>query len=509
MHALHSALQPTRLDGPLTLNFDGISQQLRFKLSDSAFSVVAAVDIDNKKIVLKSVQLQAGKAQLDLSGSLARDAVSAYQAQGTLKDFNPGRFINLSKLGRSQGAKSASKALQANINADFNIAGNLKPEFSSKLSFGIHDSLYDKLPMTGGGVIHMAGKRVLDSNAKLLIAGNQLSLKGAFGAPHDMLQVNIDAPALDRLGFGLAGLVKIDGEFAGTIQQPKIHAVYKAEKLKFGSQQLAQASGHIEMMGLPASNSDSALKFDLDAHGYSGEMAQLDKLTLNIAGSYDSHTIKLVSMGKVHGESIDLALTSHGRLHQAGTGLAWAGMLNQLDNRSLPRIHLASPVSISASSNQLDVGAAVITIEQAQLTLTSFAYKAGAISSTGQLDALNVTHLLRLRHEITGADMPIQTDMVLNADWNFKLAQQGSGYLQITRQGGDISIPGEAGAIKLGLDKLKMRTELQGSDLHFSAVADASRIGQLQANGNIALLASGPVLTMTPAAPVTFGSEKP
>lgn len=502
LKTLHDALQPTRLSGPVVLDFDRTRQQLRINLADSAYSVEAAADIDNSRILLKSAQLQSGQAQLKLSGSLARNTESAYQLKGALNDFNPALFINVMELNNSD-FKSLKKSIQARINSDFSISGQLKPERTAKVVFDIHDSLYGQLPMSGGGIVQVAGKQVLDSNAKLDIAGNHASVKGAFGAPGDKLDLHVDAPSLDKLGFGLSGLLKGDGQFAGTLREPKVNATYHAERLKLGQHRLAEASGQVQLSGLPAENSNATLKFDLDAQGYNGNMAQLDKLRASITGTYANHRIQLASSGKVHGEKIDMALVAHGRLHQATGGMAWIGMVDSLENRSVPHIHLEKPASISAAQDQLTVGAASINIEQAQLTLKNFAYEAGTISSAGEFNTLNVAHLLTLRRELTGADSPVQTDLVLDARWNFKLARQGNGFAQVERRSGDVSIPDTAGNIMLGLNKLQMRADLKGTALNFNAQADADRIGNMQANGSITLQSSGPLLAITPQAPVS------
>ena len=97
---------------------------------------------------------------------------------------------------------------------DFAAAGKLKPELDARLQFAIHDSTYDRLPMTGQGSLTVQGKRLLQSQAAVAIAGNTVNLNGSFGRPGDVVNFSVDAPALDRLGFGANGRLQAQGKLA-------------------------------------------------------------------------------------------------------------------------------------------------------------------------------------------------------------------------------------------------------------------------------------------------------
>lgn len=501
--ALHGALQPTQLAGPLEVVFEENRQQVRLDLTSANYSLIADASIDAQKIVLNSAKLQSAEAVLALSGSITRDERSAYAIKGTLANFNPSLFIKAMNIKAPQPEKELPfKVYQADINGSFQAEGRLQPELAARIAFDINDSTYNELPMSGGGVVNIAGKRVLDSDAALAIAGNRLAINGAFGRPDDRLLVNIDAPALEKLGFGLTGMLQLQGSFAGTLQQPRVDADFKAENLRFGEHRLVSASGEVEARGVPADNSDATLRLDLQAQGYRSELARLDRLSAQINGSYGSHTMRLATAGQVREQKIDLALAAQGRLQQAADGLAWSGMLTQFDNRTLPQIHLAEAASLSIAPGQYRLGEADISIAKARVALGHFAYEAGAISSAGTADALNVAHLLQLREQFTGAAPPIQTDLVLDASWDFRLAQQAEGFVQIQRQSGDIMSPAKTGDIMLDLSQLQARGEFEGNRLNLQVSSEASRIGTLQGQGQIELLSPQAMLTITPESAV-------
>ena len=503
--ALHGALRPTSLAGPLTLVLEESRQRIHIDLADKAYSIAADGTIDPFKFVLDHAGLKSGPAQLVLQGSLTRDTQAAYTVKGTLSQFNPGLFFNTMHIRAPEPSRQFPfKVYQANINSTFEVNGRLNPSLVAQARFNIHDSTYNNLPMRGGGTVQVANETVRESDATLDIAGNNLNVKGAFGRPNDTLLVAVDAPALDKLGFGLSGLLKLQGSFAGTLKKPKVMANFTAKGLRFGKHSLASAAGNVQALGLPADGSDATLKLDINANGYYLGEVHLERFNANVSGSYGYHQIHLATTGQLQGQKIDLLLAANGRLKQARNGMAWSGIVSRFDNRVFPRVHLAKPVTLDAASQQLRLGKTAITIEKTNLALERFAYENGAISSAGQADAVQVANLLALRKELTGAEsLPMQTDLVLDARWDFKLARQAEGFVQIERRSGDISGKGKAGDILLGLGKLKLRADLSGNQVAFNVEADASRVGQLQGNGHVGLMPSGDVLTITSQSPVS------
>lgn len=502
---LHGALRATALAGPLTLMFDESRQRIHADLADKAYSIEADATIDTSRLALDHAALKSGPALLTLQGSLARDTHAAYAVKGTLRQFNPGLFLNTMHIRAPEPSKQLPfKIYQANINSTFEVNGSLNPSLIAQARFDIYDSSYNNLPMRGGGTVQVGQGTVQKSDATLDVAGNKLNVKGAFGRPNDELIVAVDAPALDKLGFGLAGLLKVQGSFAGTLQKPKVMATFTAKGLRFGEHRLASATGDIQALGLPAYGSDATIKLDLNASGYYGVNDHLGRLNAAILGSYAYHQIHLATAGQLQGQKLDLLLAASGRLKQVKNGMAWSGTVSQLDNRVFPQIHLVKPVSLDMASQQLRLGKTAISIEKTNVALERFAYENGAISSAGQADAVQVAHLLALRKEFTDIEpLPVQTNLVLDAHWDFKLARQAEGFVQIERRSGDISGKGKTGDILLGLDKLKLRADLSGNQVVFNAEADASRVGHLQGSGRLGLMPSEAMLTITPQSPVS------
>jgi translocation and assembly module TamB len=514
LHALYAALKPTSLDGPLDMQMAGDSQQVSLRLADPQFNVAANADITPQEIALRSAKLTAGVSRLDLAGTMGRGPDAAYAVEGKLADFNPAQFLAAmqpapaatkkpAKAGRPPPPR-AGRVPQADINMTFSAKGNLKPELQARVQFDIQDSSYDKLPMTGGGRLELIGKRLPSSDAQLTIAGNRLAVQGGFGVPGKQLAFSVHAPALERLGFGLSGLLAADGTLAGTMEQPVVQASVEADKLAFGEYRVARLTGKVDTNGVPGVAPDAKVKLALDGRGVLAGEVRLEQLKAGVDGTYASHTIDLNARGTLGEQPLRLTLAASGALRQTAQGPAWDGRVQTLQNSGLPRLSLEQPLTVSAGPGQVELGATRLTVEKALVDLRGLQFRQdGPIRSQGSISSLDVGHMLTLWKQVSGSNAPLKTDMVLDASWNFTLADSASGFFEVERKRGDVELPTSAGATPLGLKQLRLRGDFNGDALRLDAAADTARLGSATANGRIGLMQEGPRLTILPESGVS------
>ena len=507
LHALYTAMKPTSLAGPLDLSMAGDSQQVKLKLADRQLSLAADGGITPQEMTLRSARLQAGASQLELAGSMGRGPDAPYSATGKLANFNPAQFMMAvqpaapkkpAQAGRRPPAPPV-RVPQADINMTFSAKGKLKPELRAQVRFDIQDSSYDKLPMTGGGTLELVGKQVPATDAQLTVAGNQVAVRGGFGTPGKQLAFSVNAPALDRLGFGLSGVMNADGTLAGTMEQPVARANLDAARLTFGEYRVDRLTGKVDTDGVPGASPQARVKLALAGRGVLAGQARLETLNAGVDGTYASHTIDLDAVGTLGGQPLRLTLAAGGALKQAAQGLSWDGRVQTLENRGLPRLLLEQPLTVSAGPGQLDLGAARLTVEQAQIDLRGLQFRQdGPIRSQGSISSLDVGHMLALWKRISGSDAPLKTDIVLDASWNFTLADSASGFFQVDRKRGDVELPVGALTSPLGLKQLRLRGDFSGDALRLDAAADTARLGGAIANGRIGLVRDGPRLGIAP-----------
>ncbi|MFM0156838.1 translocation/assembly module TamB domain-containing protein [Paraburkholderia sediminicola] len=378
-----------------------------------------------------------------------------------------------------------TRKIEARVNGTLTAAGMLGPVFTTKAEFKLGPSVYDGLPLTGNGVVQLAGSRILPSRANLSVAGNQVDLQGSFGARGDRLRFRVDAPELERLGFGLAGLVAADGDVTGSFAHPNVVLNYKADSVVFSSNRIGHAEGHAELRD----GANGALVFTTDARNLSAGGVDLTTLTARLSGTRASHTLEAAATGKLQDRPLDLTLAANGKLTEARDGTRWDGTVTRLQNRGTPALNLESPLAVSAGPSRLTLGATRLTLEGAVLSLKSFAFDHGKIQSAGTLTDISLARLQDLRREITGTPPAVKTDLVFDSDWDFALGSTASGHIQLKRRSGDVTVEIGRGLASLGITDMSARAEFSGGNrLNATVHAQASRIGVIDADAHTTLV---------------------
>ncbi|MGI4902052.1 MAG: translocation/assembly module TamB domain-containing protein, partial [Janthinobacterium lividum] len=356
----------------------------------------------------------------------------------------------------------------------------LSPQLGANIVFALGDSMYDGLPMTGHGTVHWLGTRLLPSQAALSVAGNDVKLDGSFGAPRDRLRFDINAQRLDRLGFGLAGTLLANGNVSGSLAHPDVAAHYRAENLAFGDNRVAAASGELELrdgvMGVT--------HLVADASGVSAPGLALDTLSARVDGTRSNHSINLAARGTLRERPIDVSLAARGALAQTGNALSWNGTVSQLANRGVPQLQLDSPLTVSAGPQHLVLGATQLSVEGATLVLSRFAFDHGRIASAGAATNIDVQRMLNVEKALTGERPALVTDLVIDGKWDFDLSGgPATGYLQLQRRSGDVTVDAGNGPLPLGISQLLARAELTGGNrADLTVNAKATRLGSLDAD---------------------------
>ncbi len=509
LNAIESSIRPTQFAGPIGIDLGGNGddkQTITLDLADpkAALRAQGKVTLDAKQTAFDDVKLTVGKGRIELSGALKKDTHSSYDLKAKLIEFNP--LLLTDQLIAQPPAKGSKKpaakprTIEARVNGTLTAAGVLAPTLTTKAQFKLGESVYDNLPLTGAGTIQVVGTRILPSTATLSVAGNNVDLNGSFGAPGDRLRFRIDAPQLERLGFGLAGLVKADGDITGSFAHPNVAANYQADSVVFGANRVGHAEGRAEARD----GANGALVFTLQARDVSTEGIELASLDANLNGTRANHTLNASALGKVRGNAVNLTLAANGRLTDARDGAHWDGTVTRLSNKGTPNVNLDAPLSVSYAPNHVVLGATRLSAEGAVLDLKSFAFDNGRISSAGKLTNLSVPRLLEIRQELTNGPPPVKTDLVFDGDWNFALGATATGYAQLKRRGGDVSIDAARGVAALGITDIVARADFSGGNrLNVTLHAQATRIGAIDANVHTTLVARDGVLTVADEAPVS------
>jgi translocation and assembly module TamB len=512
LNAIEPSVRPTDFAGPIGVVLAGDTQAVTVNLNDpkAAIRAQARIKLDAKQTTLDDVKLTVGKGRVEASGVLKKDVHSSYDLKAKFVDFNP-LLLQQQLIAQKPAPKAVAKktatpprVVEARVNGTLAASGMLAPTLTAKATFKLDDSMYDNLPLTGAGTVQIAGTRVLPSTAKLSVAGNDAELDGSFGAPGDRLRFRIDAPQLERLGFGIAGTVKANGDLTGSLAHPNIAANYQADGVVFGANRLGHAEGHADIRD----GANGALVFTLKARDASTSGIEVATLDANLNGTRMQHTLGVTATGKVQGQPVNLTLGANGKFTDATDGPHWDGAITKLTNKGTPSVNLESPLSVSYGPKRIVLGATRLVAEGAALNLKSFALEGGRIQSAGTLTNLSVPRLLEVRRQMTGEESSIRTDLIFDGNWDFSLGTTATGYAQIKRRGGDVTIDGTRGVAALGISDIVARADFaSGNRLNATLHAQASRIGVIDANVHTTLVPRDGMLTVADEAPLSGGID--
>ncbi|TDG09137.1 translocation and assembly module protein TamB [Paraburkholderia guartelaensis] len=393
----------------------------------------------------------------------------------------------------------AARRIEARVNGTLNASGTLAPTFTTRAEFKLGASVYDDLPLTGQGLIQLAGSRILPSRANLSVAGNTVDLQGSFGARGDRLRFRVDAPQLDRLGFGIAGQLAANGDVTGTFAHPDVSLDYKADHVVFGDNRV----GHAEGRALARDGANGALAFSTDASDIAVAGVDITTLTARLDGTRAKHTLTASAKGKVQGQPIDFVVAANGGLQDTREGTRWNGAVTQLENRGVPGVKLQSPLTVSAGPGKVTLGATRITGEGASLDLKSFDLDHGRIRSAGTLTNVSLARIMQIRQQFTGVPSTLRTDLIFDGDWDFSVGPTATGYVQIKRRSGDITTEVGRGFASLGVGDLNVRAAFSGGNrLTLTAHAQANRVGVLDIDAYTTLVPRDGILTVADEAPI-------
>ncbi|WP_338910920.1 translocation/assembly module TamB domain-containing protein [Mycetohabitans rhizoxinica] len=507
-----ATLRATRLAGPIGVELDAGRQQVQVDLADAdaKLRVQGAVAIDPRQIALERVRLTAGDGHAELAGVVRRDEHSSYEWKATLAALDPFALLardsmQIGRMGRSvqhNGSRMAPKTagsgsgkgvgkdagegigkgavqrLDARVTGTLNAKGALTPTLTVRADFALHDSVYNGLPLSGGGTLALAGTRIMPSDVRVSVAGNDIQLRGSFGAAGDRLLFHVDAPALERLGFGMAGAAHANGDVTGSLAHPNVVASYQANGVVMGDKRIGHAAGRVELRD----GAQGTMIATLDARAVTTPQVRFNALSLRLDGVRAHHTLVASGSGSVGGQPVDFNVAASGKLTDARGGIGWSGTISQLENRGLPEIKLAAPATVNASAGHWVIGATRLSVERALLDLKSFQYAGGRLQSSGSLTHIDVARLLQLREQLTHQPASFRTDLVFDAQWDVSFGQRAAGYAQIKRRSGDVTIDAGRGIASLGVSDAMVRIDFAAHRrLNAMVHAEAERLGTLDA----------------------------
>lgn len=471
LNALYQPLRPTHLSGKLDMSMNAHQQNLRAALSQAGYAIDLAAFYRQQHLTVTSANLRAGSSALSFSGELALAGTRQFSASGKLSRFNPAQF---------------GRYPVASINAGFTTQGKLQPQLQTRLQLAISNSRYNNAPLSGHAALLIAKQRIWDSHAQLQLGKNRLNLQGSFGAPHDRLTWQLDAPDIAAFGAGFGGRLSAAGTLHGSFAQPAGELTAQATQL------LTQSGLHIDEASARASigqGDNGAINASGSLRGYQAGGMRVDNAALHVNGTRRNHLLTLTAGNRM----LDLTVTLQGGWHKAG----WSGQITQLINRGQYPLTLLAPAALTVDRDRTQLDHANFSFANGTLRLDQLAYGAAGFSSHGSASGIDLGYLQQRLHP----NDEIVNNLTAGGKWQFNLAGRADGEIMLWREQGDISFTGTR-TTRLGMQRALLTLQAQNNQLSAKLDADGTTLGHLSAQANTTLARRGNTLGFSKRAPL-------
>ncbi|MDO5356883.1 MAG: translocation/assembly module TamB domain-containing protein [Conchiformibius sp.] len=389
----------------------------------------------------RTIQLDKGQilpyngGKLALAGSIELFKQQNLQLRISSEAFNPRRLYPALPEG--------------SVNGKVRLDGSLyKTAFHADMQFA--PSVLSGAQLSGNGRISYENGHLSGADVALLLGRNTIAAKGSFGRKDDLLNVNIDAPDLKPLGFGIQGLLNAKGTVRSTADswtdieaalEGRVRGLNVPDALRIDTLDF-------KLYGSP----DTRLPLDivLNGQGIRTGDTVIDAVDAVLKGTPDKHTLQASGSLKSADKPLKIHLAAQGGLNGSKQ---WHGTVGVLDVAGALNLRLQNPLTLEAGAQKVSLSAARWQALGGSLNLEKLVWdKQNGLITKGSAAGL---HFSELHNFYTP---PVEHDLVLSGDWDLAYSRRPHGYINMRQQSGDITLPTGRNP-KLGLNNLVWKTD--------------------------------------------------
>jgi translocation and assembly module TamB len=317
LHAIHGAVNASKIAGDIALGSTGKTQTLTVNLAQAGLRLDAQATLADAMLRVKQARLAVGKGSINVSAEANLKDKQPFKASASIARFDP----------------SALGALPAaDLNGEINANGTLAPAWQVAADFKLGASRLLGQPLSGAGKLQADAAHLSGVDAKLALGQNTLDLRGGFGAPGERLVWRVDARQLSAVHNGLLGALAANGMASGTYAAPR--STFEADAKGLG---LVQGKGAAKP---PAPDSALHAAGEVWLAGKTGE--------LKVAGT--AQRINPAAFGPYTAGSINADFSGSGRL-----AADWRGALDlKLQPSTLSGAALSGYAKLAAGHSRID-----------------------------------------------------------------------------------------------------------------------------------------------------------
>ncbi|TXI17386.1 MAG: hypothetical protein E6Q62_09120 [Nitrosomonas sp.] len=417
---------PAQVSGKINLQGNTQQQSASIKLNDKSVNLNAAIIRTNDYIAMEQLSLQRNQSRLTGQGKLHSGNEQSFELLGNLVNFNIADFI---------------QAPRSNLNVAFSVGGKLSPKFSGKLNYTIGKSQMASAPVTGAGEIAFDGLQHFQGKAALAIGSNHLLMHGVTKEHNSDVLLNINAPALQQIGLGLAGDLHTRVTFSGNPKSPNFSVKANSQELHLPGKKFISGlaiNGHLHKQ---------AISLQASVTGYAtDEKSILQHVAASISGKLSGHTIEIKTQIE---DNIAVQLKATGAVDDKTLlqSPRWRGQILELTSTGKIPAYLKQPTFLSINPGSILLDHTEFSLSGGFLNIDQLQWTPKEWKTRGHFSAIAI---------YPGKQQTIQRPpLLLGGDWDFTSAKQLKGNLSIHREQGDWQLPGESGQ-PIGLQTLQL-----------------------------------------------------
>ena len=464
--ALHGSLQKTRVSGRLAVAGDRAAQRFEVALKDPRFEIEGRAALVGQRLDVESARIRTGAGAVTAQGSLALSGRREFRFEGRAEHFDPSVFV---------------KGEKGDLNFAFTTSGALADGLAGEAKLDIAASSYAGLPASGR--VRVAGdrRRIASADIDVTLGGAHATAKGAFGGGGDAMDVTLRVPDLSvlarPLGLSLAGRLDGEGRLTGTFQSPAGRISLDSANLRLPSNVFMRTLvARVEAGVEPGSPIDATLQASGVALGKDNPPTPLaETANATLKGTRVAHRLELTAT-LTRDDSFRAAL--QGGLDPRARSLAWSGRIESLAMMGRGAFTLASPATLSASAERVELGDATLRGEwgEAQLMVTRWTPR--TLDIRGASAGIQIQNLARSFR----IDAVPRSSLVLAGNWDIHAAESFDGTLEMRRVSGDLRV-GEP-PLPLGLQELSLRADAVRGRIKATIAIGGERIGHIRGDGS-------------------------
>ncbi len=461
---IHSKLRPLTIDGSARARSDGKATEVNAELRNrDKLAATLALDLraTRELVQLNRALLTLGKGEAEARGEIELTGARSVRLNGRASALDPSLLV---------------QGIDARLSGSFDIDGRLDPQPAGSVRFELADSAAFGRPLAGRGTATLSSSRELTLDLELAVRSARLVAKGGLGTPDLVLNVEINAPALDELGVAVKGALQAQAKLRGDWQAPAIAASLSARKLQAGAQSVEAASIQLDYSG----GTDGTVLLSAEFAGHrsgTSPVLSLKSGQLNVRGKIGSHELRFDATNE---ESQPVRMLAHGGWSQR----RWRGQIAELTAGRPFDLRLLEAAAFETDLATGRFGPARFEFAGALVEQVQLEAGAATLVTSGRFSNLRPTELAARSDQARTIPLiarEARDPLTLRGQWRLSLGNVADGELLIERSGGDLYTRAGADSA-IALRELRLAARLRSNELRADASMRGDKAGDLVAS---------------------------